>query len=116
MNIRLLSLIIMAIAVFMVMTGHGGGNFFIIALLLAGIEMHMAATSVQFILFTAAIAAMLVFGRKKFVEWKLAIFVGILIGISVITGVFFKVHIREMAQTYFIHFAVLPFNFNAEAR
>jgi len=54
MNIWLLALIILIIAVFMVMTGHGGGNFFIIALVLSGIEMHVAATSVQFILFTAA--------------------------------------------------------------
>lgn len=94
MNIWLLALIILAIAVFMVMTGHGGGNFFIITLVLAGIEMHIAAASVQFILFTAAFFAMLVFGRKKFVEWKLAIFMGILIGISAITGGFFSSYIE----------------------
>jgi hypothetical protein len=56
--------------------------------------------SVQFILFTAALFDMLVFGRKKFVEWKLAIFMGILIGISAITGGYFsryKVYRRKMA-------------------
>jgi uncharacterized membrane protein YfcA len=77
----------------MTMTGHGGGNFFIIALVLAGIEMHIAAASVQFILFTAAFFAMLVFGRKKFVEWKLAVFMGILIGISALAGRFFSDYI-----------------------
>ena len=94
MNIWLLALIILVIAVFMVMTGHGGGNFFIIALVLAGIEMHIAAASVQFILFTAAFFAMLVFGRKKFVEWKLAVFMGILIGISALAGGFFSDYIE----------------------
>lgn len=82
MNIWLLAFIILIIAVFMTMTGHGGGIFFIIALVLAGLEMHVAAASVQFILFTAAFFAMLVFGRKKYIEWKLAVFMGVLIGIS----------------------------------
>ncbi|MBN2426664.1 MAG: sulfite exporter TauE/SafE family protein [Calditrichaceae bacterium] len=90
MNIWILTLIILVIAVLMTMTGHGGGNFFIIALVLAGIDMHIAATSVQFILFTAAIFAMIVFGRKKFVEWKLALFMGILIGISAFSGGIFS--------------------------
>ncbi|MBN2214726.1 MAG: sulfite exporter TauE/SafE family protein [Bacteroidales bacterium] len=90
MNIWLLSLIILVIAVFMVMTGHGGGNFFIIALVLAGIEMHIAATSVQFILFTAAFFAMLIFEKKKHVEWKLAVFMGVLIGISAFLGGLFS--------------------------
>lgn len=90
MNIWLLALIILVIAVFMTMTGHGGGNFFIIALVLAGVEMHIAAASVQFILFTAAFFAMLVFGTKKFVEWKLALLMGILIGISAFAGGFFS--------------------------
>jgi uncharacterized membrane protein YfcA len=94
MNIWLLALIILAIAIFMVMTGHGGGNFFIIALVLAGIEMHVAATSVQFILLVAALSAMLVFGKKKFVEWKLAIFMGILIGVSALLGGFFSRYIE----------------------
>ncbi|MBN2256037.1 MAG: sulfite exporter TauE/SafE family protein [Deltaproteobacteria bacterium] len=93
MNILLLALIIMAIAVLMVMTGHGGGNFFIIALVLAGIEMHVAATTVQFVLFTAAFLAMLVFGRKKYVEWKLALFMGVLIGISAFSGGFLSDYI-----------------------
>jgi len=94
MNIWLLALIILVIAVFMTMTGHGGGNFFIIALVLSGIDMHIAAASAQFILFTAAFFAMLVFGRKKFVEWKLAVLFGILIGISALAGGFFSDYIE----------------------
>ncbi|MBW1612965.1 MAG: sulfite exporter TauE/SafE family protein [Deltaproteobacteria bacterium] len=90
MNIWILALIILVIAIFMTMTGHGGGNFFVIALVLSGIEMHVAATTGQFILFTAAFFAMLVFGKKKFVEWKLAVFIGVLIGISAFSGGFFS--------------------------
>jgi len=82
----------MAIAVIMVMTGHGGGNFFILAL--AGIEMHIAVATVQFILFTAALFAMLVFGRKKFVEWKLAIFLAVLIGLSALAGGYFSSYVN----------------------
>lgn len=93
MNIWYLALIILIIAVFMTMTGHGGGNFFTIALVLAGIDMHIAAASVQVILFTAAFSAMLVFGTKKFVEWKLAVLVGILIGIQAFAGGLFSDHV-----------------------
>lgn len=93
MNVWYLALIILIIAVFMTMTGHGGGNFFIIALVLAGIDMHIAAASVQVILFTAAFSAMLVFGTKKFVEWKLAVLVGILIAISAFAGGLFSDHV-----------------------
>ncbi len=90
MNIWLLAVVIFVLAVFMVMTGHGGGNFFILALILAGIEMHVAAASVQFILFTAALAAMLVFREKKLVEWRLAILIGIFIALSAFVGGYFS--------------------------
>jgi len=93
MNIWILAFIILAIAVFMTMTGHGGGNFFVIALVFWGFDMHIAAATGQFILFTSAIFAMLVFGRKKFVEWRIAVFVGVLIGISAFSGGFFSDYI-----------------------
>ncbi|MGK9476383.1 sulfite exporter TauE/SafE family protein [Melioribacter sp. OK-6-Me] len=90
MNVILLTLIILLISVFMTMTGHGGGNFFVITLILSGTETHIAASTGQFILFTAAFFAMLVFGKKKFVEWKLVVFVGVLIGVSAFIGGFFS--------------------------
>ncbi|MBN2571702.1 MAG: sulfite exporter TauE/SafE family protein [Ignavibacteriales bacterium] len=107
MSIWILAFIILIIAVFMVMTGHGGGNFFIIALVLSGIDMYVAATSVQFILFTTAFFAMLVFGKKKFVEWKLAIFMGILIGVSAFLGGFFSEYVPE--KTLRLIFSILLF-------
>jgi len=75
----------------MTMTGHGGGNFFVIALVLWGINMHIAAATGQFILFTSAFFAMLVYGRKKFIEWRLAVFIGVLIGIPAFFGGFFLI-------------------------
>jgi len=49
MNIWVLALIVLVIATTMTMTGRGGGNFYVLALALAGIEMHQAATTGQFI-------------------------------------------------------------------
>jgi len=95
MNIWILSLVIFLIAVFMVMTGHGGGNFFILALILYGIDMHVAAVSVQFILFISALSAMFVFRQKKLVEWKLAVLIGILIALSAFMGGYFSDIVNE---------------------
>jgi len=63
---------ILAIAVLMAMTGRGGGNFYVPVLVAAGSPMHQAATSGQLILVSTALAALLVFQRKKTVDWKLA--------------------------------------------
>ncbi|HEK85691.1 MAG TPA: sulfite exporter TauE/SafE family protein [Candidatus Aminicenantes bacterium] len=106
MNIWLLALIIMVIAIFMTMTGHGGGNFFIIALVLAGIDMHTAATAVQFILFTAAFFAMIVFGTKKFVEWKMAILLGVLIAVSAFFGGFFSDYVPGKSLKLILSFVL----------
>ena len=54
----IVSLIILFVAVTMTMVGKGGGNFYVLILAMAGIPMHQAATTGQFILFTAAVAAM----------------------------------------------------------
>lgn len=111
MNIWILAFIILAIAALMTMTGHGGGNFFVIALVLSNIDMHTAAATGQFILFTSAIFAMVVFGRKKFVEWKLVVLIGLLIGISAFTGGFFSdyvpVETLKLVLAVFLFFIAL---------
>lgn len=73
MNIVAFGIIIFAIAVIMTMTGRGGGNFYVLALVAAGQAMHQAATSAQFILTLTAIAGMLIFQKNKTVDWKLAL-------------------------------------------
>jgi len=42
--------------------------------------MHQAATTGQFILFTAAIAVLIFFQKNKSLSWPLAIFIGGLLG------------------------------------
>ena len=73
MNLVIISIIIFAIAVLMTMTGRGGGNFYVLILVVAGQAMHQAATSAQFILMLTAFAGMLIFQKNKLVDWKLAL-------------------------------------------
>ncbi len=48
--------IIFVLTVVMIMSGRGGGNFYVIALVLSGVAMHTASTTSQFILLASAIA------------------------------------------------------------
>lgn len=61
------------IAIFMSMTGRGGGNFYVPILIALGFGAHHAATTAQLILVASALAAMLVFSKNKAVDWKLAL-------------------------------------------
>jgi len=73
MTIIILAAIVLVIAVVMTMTGRGGGNFYVLALVLAGQTMHHAATLGQFILMVTALAGMLIFHKHKMIDWKLAL-------------------------------------------
>ncbi len=73
MTIAILTAIVFVIAVVMTMTGRGGGNFYVLALVLAGQAMHQAATLGQFILMITALAGMIIFHKNKLVDWKLAL-------------------------------------------
>jgi len=64
---------ILGIAVVMTMTGRGGVNFYVPALVAAGEPMHEAATTGQLILTLTAFAGMLMFQKHKTVDWKLAL-------------------------------------------
>jgi len=64
---------ILVISVTMAMTGRGGGNFYVPALIACGATMHQAATTSQGILFATAVAASLVFQRRRTIDWKLAL-------------------------------------------
>ncbi len=75
-KIALVCAIIFALAVLMTMTGRGGGNFYVLTLVLAGLPMHEAASTGQFILFVTALAAAFIFKRARVLSIKLAIFLG----------------------------------------
>jgi len=62
---------VLALAIPFSMVGQGGGSTYVPVLLMAGMGMHEASTTSLFMIMLASIAATLVFGRKKTVDWKL---------------------------------------------
>lgn len=90
MNIWILAGIILVIALIMTMTGRGGGNFYVLALVLSGIGIHEAATTGQFVLISSSLTATLVFGKKKVVDWKLVLLIGSMTLIPAFSGGFFS--------------------------
>ncbi len=72
-HILLVSAALFVIGLIMTMSGRGGGNFYVPLLIIAGLGMHQAAAMGQFILLIAALTGMLVFNKKKMVDWKLAL-------------------------------------------
>lgn len=90
MHIAVVALVIFLIAALMTMTGRGGGNFYVITLVLFGVGMHEAATTGQFILFISSLAATLIYGQKRVVEWKLVFFIGTLTAVSAFCGGYFS--------------------------
>ena len=86
MNLIIMLTVIFSIALLMTMTGRGGGNFYVLALVLSGISMHESASSGQFILFVSSISATLIFGRGRHIEWKLVFFIGSLTAFAAFFG------------------------------
>lgn len=68
--------VIFTLSIVMVMSGRGGGNFYVAALVLLGTPMHAASTTSQFILLVSALSGALIFGKAKILSWSLAIFFG----------------------------------------
>lgn len=90
MQTWILVLIILPIATTMTMTGRGGGNFYVLAIALSGIEMHIAATTGQFVLIASALIATVFFGKKKVTDWKLVFLIGGMTLVSAFLGGFFS--------------------------
>lgn len=90
MNLIVVGALVFVVAVAMTMVGKGGGNFYVVILALASVPMHEAATTGQFILFTASVAAMIVFHRNKSVSWPLAILVGAITALAALGGGYFS--------------------------
>jgi uncharacterized membrane protein YfcA len=78
------------VAAAMTMVGKGGGNFYVVILAIADIPMHEAATTGQFILFSASAAAMIVFQKNKSVAWRLAVLIGTFTALSALGGGYFS--------------------------
>jgi uncharacterized membrane protein YfcA len=86
----MVGILIFIVAVLMTMVGKGGGNFYVVILVMAGIPMHQAATTGQFILFAASIAAMVIFQKNKSVSWRLALLIGSTTSLAALGGGYFS--------------------------
>lgn len=86
MKLAVVGIIVFAIAVIMTMTGRGGGNFYVLVMVIAGQAMHQAATSAQFILMLTALAGMFIFQKYRAVDWKLALVIDIPTDIMAFVG------------------------------
>ncbi len=103
----ILALIIMGIAFVMTMTGRGGGNFYVLALVFSGIDMHLAASTGQFILMCSSLMAAVLFSKQKMNHWKLTILLGSLLFFSAMAGGFWGASFNE--KDVKIIFAIVMF-------
>jgi len=89
-SLIIVGFLIFIVAIAMTMVGKGGGNFYVVILAIANVPMHQAATTGQFILFTASIAAMRIFIKNKSVSWTLTILIGTFTALSALGGGYFS--------------------------
>ncbi|MBN2574107.1 MAG: sulfite exporter TauE/SafE family protein [Deltaproteobacteria bacterium] len=73
-DIALAVIVVFVLSIVMIMSGRGGGNFYVAALVLLGVPMHTASTTSQFILLLSALSGALVFGKARTLSWRLALF------------------------------------------
>jgi len=95
-------IVIFVIAVIMTMTGRGGGNFYVVALVIAGQAMHQAATTGQFILMLTAFAGMLIFHKHKLVDWKLALVIDPPTDIMALVGGYFSGYVSGLSLKFIL--------------
>jgi uncharacterized membrane protein YfcA len=81
---------VLIVAIVMTMVGKGGGNFYVVILAIANIPMHEAATTGQFILFSASVAAMIIFQKNKSVSWTLAVIIGSVTALTALGGGYYS--------------------------
>lgn len=93
-TVIIMGVIILAIAISMSMVGKGGGNFYVIAMVLAGLSMHEAATTSQLIMVATSVAAMFMFHKHNKVDWKLALVIEVPTAIMAFCGGFFAGYIQ----------------------
>ncbi len=78
--------VIFLLAIVMTMTGRGGGNFYVLIQVIAGLTMQQAAGTGQAILFSTSIAAIIVFQKHKTIVWPMAFFIGLTTSLMAFVG------------------------------
>ncbi|NCD26812.1 MAG: sulfite exporter TauE/SafE family protein [Deltaproteobacteria bacterium] len=76
MHTAMVVLGIFVLTVVMIMSGRGGGSFYVITLVLSGVPVHTASTTSQFILLASALAGAFIYGKAKTMSWPLVAFFG----------------------------------------
>ncbi len=89
-NVIIVGVLILIVAIAMTMVGKGGGNFYVVILAIADIPMHEAATTGQFILFAASVAAMIIFHKNKSISWALVFLIGSFTALPALAGGYFS--------------------------
>jgi uncharacterized membrane protein YfcA len=102
MNVIIVSTIVCALAMLMTMTGRGGGNFYVLVLILAGQAIHHAAASGQLILMLSAVAGMLIFSKHKMIDWKLALVIDPPTDVMAFVGGYFSAHVSGIALKFLL--------------
>ena len=97
MNLPVMLAAVFAIAVLMTMAGRGGGNFYVLAQVVAGVSMHSAASTGQLIMCCTSLAAIFVFQKHKAVAWPMAVFIGLTTSVMAFFGGFLAHYFTGMA-------------------
>ncbi|MFA7109627.1 MAG: sulfite exporter TauE/SafE family protein [Sphaerochaetaceae bacterium] len=104
-SVLLMGTIILVISISMSMVGKGGGNFYVLVMVLAGVSMYNAATTSQLIMMGTSITSMLIFNKYKKVDWKLALIIDPPTDIMAFVGGYFAKNIES--TTLKLMFAIL---------
>jgi hypothetical protein len=107
MNELVMAVIIMIIAFLMTMTGRGGGNFYVLTLVISGVGMNLSASIGQFILMCSSLMASILFSRQKMNHWKLTIILGVMLVVSALAGGYLGNYFNERILK--VTFAVVMF-------
>jgi uncharacterized membrane protein YfcA len=102
MTTIIVAAVVFVLAVLMTMTGRGGGNFYVLVLVLAGQAIHQAATTGQFILMLSAVTAMLIFHKHKLVDWKLALVIDPPTDVMAFAGGYFSTYVSGITLKFLL--------------
>ncbi|MGQ1891215.1 sulfite exporter TauE/SafE family protein [Thermophagus sp. OGC60D27] len=107
MSELILSVIFMLIAFFMTMTGRGGGNFYVLTLVISGVGMNLSASVGQFVLMFSSLMAAILFSKQKMNHWKLTLLLGGMLFFSAVAGGFLGSYFNDRVLK--VTFAVMMF-------
>jgi uncharacterized membrane protein YfcA len=102
MNMIIVATVVFVLAVLMTMTGRGGGNFYVLVMVLAGQAIHQAATTGQLILMLSALTGMLIFHKHKLVDWKLALVIDPPTDVMAFVGGYFSAYVSGITLKFLL--------------